>query len=201
MAGSSIIDFATYRQFHAAKRTGAEALEEFALTTCEEAFLHRDCQRFAYWHRVYCHIRKPVKAGSGPSLMHLVVVGGSDAGNSAALRAQELKPSIEITVILADAYPNYSVCGLPFYLSGETPAWRQLRPRLCVRSKQCCCICHRGHKFHFIRLVTGRGHFEESGNQAFIPRRRRMAQSRYRNRCARMSSGRCGTRRNSGTGR
>ena len=67
MAGSSIIDFATYRQFHTAKRTGAEALEEFALTTCEEAFLHRDWQRFAYWHRVYCHIRKPVKAGNGPS--------------------------------------------------------------------------------------------------------------------------------------
>ena len=29
----------------------------------------------------------------------------------------------EVTVVLADRFPNYSICGLPFYLSGEVPDW------------------------------------------------------------------------------
>lgn len=45
--------------------------------------------------------------------MHLVAIGGSDAGISAALRARELDPSCEVTVVLADDYPNFSICGLP----------------------------------------------------------------------------------------
>ena len=36
--------------------------------------------------------------------MHLVMIGGSDAGISAALRARELDPSAEVTVVLADAF-------------------------------------------------------------------------------------------------
>lgn len=58
--------------------------------------------------------------------MRLVIIGGSDAGISAALRARELDSSADITVMLADAFPNYSICCLPFYLSGETPDWHQL---------------------------------------------------------------------------
>jgi NADPH-dependent 2,4-dienoyl-CoA reductase/sulfur reductase-like enzyme len=61
--------------------------------------------------------------------MRLLIIGGSDAGVSAALRAQELDPSAHISVMLADSYPNFSICGLPFYLSGETPDWRQLAHR------------------------------------------------------------------------
>ena len=61
--------------------------------------------------------------------MHLLIIGGSDAGISAALRARELDPNVEITVVLADAFPNYSICGLPFFLSGETPDWRNLAHR------------------------------------------------------------------------
>jgi NADPH-dependent 2,4-dienoyl-CoA reductase/sulfur reductase-like enzyme len=61
--------------------------------------------------------------------MRFVVIGGSDAGISAALRARELDTSADITVMLADAFPNYSICGLPFYLSGETPDWHQLAHR------------------------------------------------------------------------
>jgi NADPH-dependent 2,4-dienoyl-CoA reductase/sulfur reductase-like enzyme len=61
--------------------------------------------------------------------MHLVVIGGSYAGISAALRAQELEPSAEITVLVADDYPNFSICGLPYFLSGETPDWRALAHR------------------------------------------------------------------------
>lgn len=61
--------------------------------------------------------------------MHLLIVGGSDAGISAALRAHELDPGVEITIVLADHYPNFSICGLPYYLSGETPDWRDLAHR------------------------------------------------------------------------
>lgn len=49
----------------------------------------------------------------------LVIIGGSDAGISAALRAKEVDPEIDVTVIVGDSFPNYSICGLPFYLSGE----------------------------------------------------------------------------------
>ena len=61
--------------------------------------------------------------------MHLLIIGGSDAGISAALRAQELRRGAEITVLVADDYPNFSICGLPYFLSGETPDWRSLAHR------------------------------------------------------------------------
>jgi NADPH-dependent 2,4-dienoyl-CoA reductase/sulfur reductase-like enzyme len=61
--------------------------------------------------------------------MNLLIVGGSDAGISAALRARELDRHARIMVLLADSFPNYSICGLPFYLSGETPDWHQLAHR------------------------------------------------------------------------
>jgi NADPH-dependent 2,4-dienoyl-CoA reductase/sulfur reductase-like enzyme len=61
--------------------------------------------------------------------MHLVMIGGSDAGISAALRARELDPSAEVTVVLADAYPNFSICGIPYYVSGEVTHWRNLAHR------------------------------------------------------------------------
>jgi NADPH-dependent 2,4-dienoyl-CoA reductase/sulfur reductase-like enzyme len=38
--------------------------------------------------------------------VRLVAIGGSDAGITAALRARELDPSTEVTVVLADAYPQ-----------------------------------------------------------------------------------------------
>ncbi|CAN5392534.1 FAD-dependent oxidoreductase [soil metagenome] len=60
---------------------------------------------------------------------HLVAVGGSDAGISAALRARELDPSAEFTVVVADAYPNFSICGIPYYVSGEVPHWTNLAHR------------------------------------------------------------------------
>ena len=61
--------------------------------------------------------------------MHLVMIGGSDAGISAALRARELEPSAEVTVVVADAYPNFSICGIPYYVSGEVTHWRNLAHR------------------------------------------------------------------------
>ena len=61
--------------------------------------------------------------------MHLVAIGGSDAGISAALRARELAPTTEVTVVVADAYPNFSICGIPYYVSGEVTHWRNLAHR------------------------------------------------------------------------
>ncbi len=61
--------------------------------------------------------------------MHLIAIGGSDAGISAALRARELDPGAEVTVVVADAYPNFSICGIPYYVSGEVPHWRNLAHR------------------------------------------------------------------------
>jgi NADPH-dependent 2,4-dienoyl-CoA reductase/sulfur reductase-like enzyme len=61
--------------------------------------------------------------------MQLVVIGGSDAGIAAALRARELDPAVAATVVVADAFPNFSICGLPYYLSGDVPDWRELAHR------------------------------------------------------------------------
>ncbi|WP_298334693.1 FAD-dependent oxidoreductase [Ferrimicrobium sp.] len=62
-------------------------------------------------------------------VLRLVIVGGSDAGIAAALRARELEPSCEVTVVLDDGYPNFSVCGIPYYLSGEVQDWSNLAHR------------------------------------------------------------------------
>jgi NADPH-dependent 2,4-dienoyl-CoA reductase/sulfur reductase-like enzyme len=61
--------------------------------------------------------------------MHVVMIGGSDAGISAALRAHELDPAADVTVVLEDAYPNFSICGIPYYVSGEVTRWRTLAHR------------------------------------------------------------------------
>jgi NADPH-dependent 2,4-dienoyl-CoA reductase/sulfur reductase-like enzyme len=59
----------------------------------------------------------------------ILIIGGSDAGISAALRARELDSTAEVTIVLADDYPNFSICGLPYFISGETPDWRALAHR------------------------------------------------------------------------
>jgi NADPH-dependent 2,4-dienoyl-CoA reductase/sulfur reductase-like enzyme len=61
--------------------------------------------------------------------MHLLAIGGSDAGISAGLRARELDPGSDVTLVLADAFPNFSICGIPYYLSGEVTDWRNLAHR------------------------------------------------------------------------
>jgi len=59
----------------------------------------------------------------------LLIIGGSDAGILAALRAREMDPGLEITLVASDAYPNYSICGLPFFLGGEVADWKSLAHR------------------------------------------------------------------------
>ncbi|MGA5452701.1 FAD-dependent oxidoreductase [Streptomyces umbrinus] len=62
-------------------------------------------------------------------MTRVIAVGGSDAGISAALRARELDPASEVTVVVADAYPNFSICGTPYYVSGEVTHWSHLAHR------------------------------------------------------------------------
>lgn len=59
----------------------------------------------------------------------VVAVGGSDAGISAALRIRELDPTTDVTVVVADAFPNFSICGIPYYVSGEVIHWSNLAHR------------------------------------------------------------------------
>ena len=61
--------------------------------------------------------------------MRIIIIGGSDAGISGALRIRELNHAAKITILLKDEFPNWSVCGLPYYLSGETPDWHSLAHR------------------------------------------------------------------------
>ena len=61
--------------------------------------------------------------------MRFLIIGGSDAGISAALRAREVNPHADVALLLEDEFPNYSICGLPFFLSGETPQWKTLAHR------------------------------------------------------------------------
>ena len=41
----------------------------------------------------------------------------------------KLDPGAEVTVVVADAYPNFSICGIPYYVSGEVTHWRNLAHR------------------------------------------------------------------------
>jgi NADPH-dependent 2,4-dienoyl-CoA reductase/sulfur reductase-like enzyme len=61
--------------------------------------------------------------------VRVIVVGGSDAGVSAALRVREYSADTAVTMLVADAYPNFSICGIPYHLSGEVPDWRNLAHR------------------------------------------------------------------------
>jgi NADPH-dependent 2,4-dienoyl-CoA reductase/sulfur reductase-like enzyme len=62
-------------------------------------------------------------------MSRLVIVGGSDAGISAGLRARQVDPGVEPLLLVADAFPNYSICGIPYHVSGEVPDWRSLAHR------------------------------------------------------------------------
>ena len=61
--------------------------------------------------------------------MRVAVVGGSDAGIEAARRCRELAPEVDVTVLVADGYPNLSICGLPYWHSREVKRWQDLAHR------------------------------------------------------------------------
>lgn len=108
----------------------------------------------------------------------ILIVGGSDAGTSAALSARSADPECQIDVLLEDRFPNFSVCGIPFLLSGEVGGWPDLahrseedfaRQRIALH-KQCRAVSIRHHRrevvaatvdgeasFNYDRLVIATG--------------------------------------------
>jgi NADPH-dependent 2,4-dienoyl-CoA reductase/sulfur reductase-like enzyme len=107
--------------------------------------------------------------------MRLIAIGGSDAGISAARRARELDASAEVMVVLADAYPNFSICGIPYYVSGDVGQWRDLahhsladleatgmRLRLDTRARRIDAVRHR------LLVVTSDGREESFDYDALI---------------------------------
>ena len=59
-------------------------------------------------------------------MSRMLIIGGSDAGISAAQRIREIDAKANITIVVADTYPAFSICGLPFFFSGEVTAWHKL---------------------------------------------------------------------------
>jgi NADPH-dependent 2,4-dienoyl-CoA reductase/sulfur reductase-like enzyme len=59
----------------------------------------------------------------------VVIIGGSDAGVMAGLWARETNPGLPVTLVVRDSYPNFSICGIPYYVSAETPDWAMLAHR------------------------------------------------------------------------
>ncbi|GAH65664.1 unnamed protein product, partial [marine sediment metagenome] len=49
--------------------------------------------------------------------MHIVVIGNGVAGNNAASIAGKF--NCEVAILSEEAFPEYSACALPYYLSGE----------------------------------------------------------------------------------
>jgi NAD(P)H-nitrite reductase large subunit len=49
--------------------------------------------------------------------VHIVVIGNGVAGNNAASIAG--KSNCEVAILSEEAFPEYSACALPYYLSGE----------------------------------------------------------------------------------
>jgi NADPH-dependent 2,4-dienoyl-CoA reductase/sulfur reductase-like enzyme len=95
----------------------------------------------------------------------LVIIGGSDAGISAALRAKELGSDIDVTIAVADLFPNFSICGLPFYLSGEIQDWKTLAHRTTEEIEEKGIRLLLGHKADMIdprqkqvRIIGNNGH-------------------------------------------
>ena len=59
----------------------------------------------------------------------VVIIGASDVGISTALRIRELDDSIRPLVIANNDFPNYSICGIPFFIGGEVENWQDLAHR------------------------------------------------------------------------
>jgi len=59
----------------------------------------------------------------------IVIIGGSDVGVSAALRVRELDKNTKVTIVSNNRFPNYSICGIPFFLGGEVKDYKDLAHR------------------------------------------------------------------------
>lgn len=61
--------------------------------------------------------------------MRYSIIGGSDAGISAAFRIKQIDKKAKVDIFLADRFPNFSICGIPFYISKEVTNWQHLAHR------------------------------------------------------------------------
>jgi NADH oxidase (H2O2-forming) len=59
-------------------------------------------------------------------LMKIVVIGAGAAGTSAALETRKVNRDVDVTVINAEGFPEYSRCGLPYAVSGHIPKFENL---------------------------------------------------------------------------
>ncbi|HUR74100.1 MAG TPA: FAD-dependent oxidoreductase [Sporichthya sp.] len=59
----------------------------------------------------------------------VVVIGGDAAGMSAASMAKRLRPDLELIVFERGQHTSYSMCGIPYWVAGDVPDWRDLVAR------------------------------------------------------------------------
>ncbi|MFB4269176.1 FAD-dependent oxidoreductase [Nonomuraea sp. GTA35] len=97
--------------------------------------------------------------------MRLLIIGGSDAGIEAGLGARATDDSIEVNLLVADHYPNYSICGIPYHVSGEVPQARNLAHRGAEELKAAGLQLHLGERAvavdaaaHTVTTASGRRH-------------------------------------------
>jgi NADPH-dependent 2,4-dienoyl-CoA reductase/sulfur reductase-like enzyme len=108
-------------------------------------------------------------------MTRLLCIGGSDGGISAALRARELDPDADITIVLADAYPNFSICGIPYHVSGEVRDWRALAHRtvedltaLGIGLRTDTTARRIDPAAHLVTVTDGAGHTDEIGYDRLV---------------------------------
>jgi cation diffusion facilitator CzcD-associated flavoprotein CzcO len=74
-------------------------------------------------------------------------------------------------VLLADNYPNFSICGLPYFLSGDVPDWHSLAHRTIADLEQAGIELLLEHTAERIdpdtKLVTVRGHDRREQHQRY----------------------------------
>ena len=56
----------------------------------------------------------------------LVVIGGVAAGMSAAAKAKRTNRELEVVVYEKGAYISYGACGMPYFIAGDIPDYREL---------------------------------------------------------------------------
>ncbi|MDZ7795299.1 MAG: FAD-dependent oxidoreductase [Spirochaetia bacterium] len=62
-------------------------------------------------------------------MKRVLIIGGSDVGITAGLRICELDSEADVSVLSGNTYPNFSICGIPFFLGGEIADYQDLAHR------------------------------------------------------------------------
>ena len=59
----------------------------------------------------------------------LIVIGGVAAGMSAAAKAKRTGRDLEVVVYEKGPFISYAACGMPYFLAGDIPDYRELLAR------------------------------------------------------------------------